>query len=138
MKKEQLKTAVRARLDRVSAALRHLSDDTSVEAIDLFPEWRTGESFEAGDRIRYSGTLYKVVQAHTSQADWTPDKVPALFAPILPGQDGTEPGEWVQPDSTNPYSKGDRVTFEGHTYESLIDGNIWSPAAYPAGWKQVD
>ena len=68
---------------------------------------------------------------------WAPEKAPALFAEILPGQEGTAIGEWVQPDSTNPYSRGDRVMFGGKVYESLIDGNVWSPAAYPAGWQEV-
>ena len=138
MKRTELMAAVRARLTRISAALKVLSDDTAIDALDLFPEWRAGEQYAADDRVRYGEKLYRVVQAHTSQADWTPDIVPALFAPILPGQDGTEPGEWVQPDSTNPYKKGDRVIFEGHVYESLIDGNVWSPSAYPAGWQLVD
>jgi hypothetical protein len=138
MKKETLTTAVRARLAKISNALKALTDETALDTIDLFPAWRVGEAYAVGDRVQYGGQLYRVVQAHTSQADWTPDIVPALFAPILPGQDGTEPGEWVQPDSTNPYKKGDRVIFDGHVYESLIDGNVWSPSAYPAGWQLVD
>lgn len=50
---------------------------------------------------------------------------------------GAAPAAWVQPGSTNPYKIGDRVTFEGATYESLIDGNVWSPTAHPAGWKKL-
>ena len=46
--------------------------------------------------------------------------------------------EWEQPDSTNAYKKGDKVRFEGKVYESLIDNNVWSPSAYPAGWRQVE
>ena len=45
--------------------------------------------------------------------------------------------EWSQPDASNPYSIGDRVIFNGLTYESLIDNNVWSPEAYPAGWSEV-
>ena len=45
--------------------------------------------------------------------------------------------EWGQPDSTNAYSIGDKVLFEGATYESLIDNNVWSPADYPAGWNLI-
>lgn len=138
MTKEALDNAVTARLSEIDTALNAIPDDTAVDAVALFPEWEIGRLYAVGYRLRYGGKLYKVVQAHTSQADWTPDIVPALFAPILPGQDGTEPGEWVQPDSTNPYKKGDRVIFDGHVYESLIDGNVWSPSAYPAGWQLVD
>jgi hypothetical protein len=92
----------------------------------------------AGDRVRFEGVLYKVLQPHTSQSGWAPGSAVSLFARVLPGQDGTEIGEWTQPDSTNPYKKGDRVTFEGKTYESAIDGNVWSPTSYPQGWKLIE
>jgi len=69
MKKETLTTAVRARLTRISNALRALTDETALDTIDLFPAWRAGEAYAVGDRIQYGGKLYKVVQAHTSQAD---------------------------------------------------------------------
>ena len=52
--------------------------------------------------------------------------------------EGAEPAEWVQPTGAHDsYKKGDRVRFEGKNYESLMDGNVWSPAAYPAGWKEL-
>lgn len=115
-----------------------MDDEQASQFTELFPEWNgDGFSYAAGDRVRYGGTLHKVLQDHTSQTTWNPDDAPSLFAEVLPGQDDTEIGDWVQPDSTNPYSKGDRVRFEGKTYESLIDGNVWSPTAYPAGWKEV-
>lgn len=48
------------------------------------------------------------------------------------------PAEWVQPSgATDAYNKGDRVTFNGQVFESVIDANTWSPKAYPAGWKAV-
>ena len=127
--------AIRAGMEEVSAAL---SDERAAELPEFFPAWTPDScSYAVGDRVRYEGTLYKVLQAHESQVSWSPVDAHALFAEILPGQEGTEIGEWVQPDSTNPYSKGDRVMFGGKVYESLIDGNVWSPAAYPAGWKEV-
>ena len=46
--------------------------------------------------------------------------------------------EWVQPTAANPYKKGDKVMFEGRIYESTIDGNVWSPSAYPAGWQLIE
>lgn len=115
-----------------------LTDDAALEAKELFSMWSTDTDYEVDDRVRYEDGLYRVLQNHTSQDDWTPTNAPALFAEILPGQDGTDIGEWVQPDSTNPYMKGDKVTFNGKTYESTIDGNVWSPADYPAGWKEVE
>lgn len=126
--------AIRAGMEEVSAVL---TDERAVELPEFFPAWNPESTYAAGDRIRYEGTLYKVLQGHTSQPSWTPVEAHALFAAVLPGQDGTEIGEWQQPDSTNPYSKGDRVTYNGKTYESLIDGNVWSPEAYPAGWKEI-
>lgn len=127
-------------------ALRHtieqltdnLTDTDAVEAKELFPKWSATEAYTEGMRVRYNDTLYKVLQNHSAQADWSPVNAPALFAEILPGQDGTEIGEWQQPDSTNPYMTGDKVTYEGKTYESTIDNNVWSPTAYPQGWKVVE
>lgn len=115
-----------------------LTEEEAVENVELFPEWVSdGNAYEVGTRVRYNDTLYKVVQAHTSQPDWTPDTAVSLYARILAGQEGTEVGEWEQPDSTNPYKKGDRVIYNGKTYESTIDGNVWSPEAYPQGWQEV-
>ena len=79
-----------------------------------------------GQRVLYDSVLYKVLQAHTSQADWTPVNAPSLFARVLIVDENVIP-EWVQPDSTNPYMKGNRVTHNGITYESLIDNNVWEP-----------
>lgn len=116
-----------------------LSDADALKVPALFPQWSAGSvAYKQGDRVLYQGTLYKVVQSHTSQADWSPDKAPSLFAKVLPGQDGTQAGAWVQPDSTNPYKKGDRVTHNGHTWESLVDGNVWEPGAQGVRqWKQI-
>ena len=93
-----------------------------------------GHAYSVGDVASYDGVLYRAVQAHTSQADWTPDKVPALWTPVA----GAAPDEWVQPvGASDAYRKGDRVLLQGATYESVIDANTWSPAAYPAGWKKL-
>lgn len=116
---------------------------TDEEALDggelLFPRW-SGDSvaYSVGDRVYYDGILYKVVQAHTSLPTWTPDITASLFAKVLINPEGDDVDPWEQPDSTNPYMTGDRVRYEGHIYESLIDYNIWSPAAYPAGWLLVE
>lgn len=87
--------------------------------------------------ISYDGKLYECIQGHTTQADWTPDVVPALFSEIqAPGASGYP--AWVPPTSTVYYNKGDRMTYtDGLNYESLIDNNVWSPEVYPAGWKVI-
>lgn len=128
--------ALRNAVDRAASAL---PDAVAYEVPELYREWDGNDHFyEGGERVTYNGELYKVLQAHPSQTGWTPEDAPSLFAKVLPGQDGTEIGEWVQPDSTNPYMAGDRVLYNGKVYESIIDNNIWSPDAYPGGWSLVE
>jgi hypothetical protein len=128
-------TELRSTIDTLADTL---DDEQAMEMPLLFAEWDGNDVFyDTGKRVTYNGTLYKVLQAHSSQATWTPEAAPSLFAKVLAGQDGTDIGEWVQPDSTNPYMKGDKVTYNGKTYESTIDNNVWSPDVYPAGWKEV-
>lgn len=121
-----------------------LPDEQALLVPSVFPLWQVDVAYEVGFKVRHKDILYKVLQAHTSQADWTPDVAVSLFAKVL-----TEPvvdpetGEidipkWEQPDSTNPYMTGDKVNYDGVIYESTIDNNIWSPADYPAGWKVVE
>ncbi len=102
----------------------------------LSRKWEPGSFMSAGELVEHNEALYTVLQSHQSQEDWTPDVSPSLFAPLLTSPTG-EVLEWVQPESTNPYMKGDRVKYNGKTYESLIDNNVWSPEAYPAGWVEV-
>ena len=115
-----------------------LSDAQALQVPMLFDEFDgNGVAYEVGKRIVYNGVLYKVIQAHTSQAEWTPIAAPSLFAKVINETiDGSIP-EFEQPDSTNPYMKGDRVIFNGKVYESLIDNNVYSPSDYPAGWKEI-
>ena len=115
-----------------------LSDAQALQVPMLFDEFNgNGVAYEVGKRIMFEGVLYKVIQAHTSQAEWTPTAAPSLFAKVINETvDGSIP-EFEQPDSTNPYMKGDRVLFNGKVYESLIDNNVYSPEAYPAGWKEI-
>lgn len=123
----------------IEIAVQSLGAEDALDAVSLFPAWNgSAVTYEAGTKVRYNGDLYTVLQNHTSQGNWTPDSAPSLFARVLPGQDGTEIDEWVQPGSTNPYKKGDKVLFGGHVYESLIDGNVWSPVGYPAGWQLIE
>ena len=119
----------------IEKAAISLSDEDALEAINLFPNW-SGEavSYKVDERVNYENILYKCLQAHTSQAAWTPTAAPSLWAKVLI-PDATVIPEWEQPDSTNPYMKGDKVTFEGVTYESTIDNNVWAPNVY--GWIQI-
>lgn len=94
-----------------------------------------GEEYGAGMVVNRDGVLYRVLQTHTSQPDWDPGSAPSLFARVL-ADPGGDILPWEQPGSTNPYMRGDRVTFGVKTYESLIDNNVWSPDGYPAGWRE--
>ena len=119
---------------------QNLTDEQAITVKDIYPIWDgNGASYQKDYYLTYDGKLYKVLQAHTSQADWAPDAAPSLFAEVLPGQGGTSVGEWVQPGSTNPYQMGDRVTHKGKMWESLIDGNVWEPGAQgsEALWQEV-
>lgn len=115
-----------------------ISDDVALAIPEIFPLWSANSvEYKTGDRVSYENVLYKVLQDHMSQENWKPDVSPSLFAKVLTSTDNT-PKPWEQPDSTNPYKKGDRVTYNGKIYESLIDNNVWSPDGYPAGWKEVE
>lgn len=115
-----------------------VTDDIVALSIQEFYDiWEVGISYSVGRYITHNDVLYKVLTAHTSQDTWTPDVSPSLFAKVLIDPSGETIPEWVQPDSTNAYMMGDKVTFEGITYESMIDNNIWAPTDYPAGWKQI-
>lgn len=85
-----------------------------------------GVKYIVGYRVRYDSDLYKVLQEHESQEAWNPIDAPSLFAKVLIPDPGVIP-EWEQPGSTNGYSKGDKVTHNGKTWESQVDNNVWEP-----------
>lgn len=120
----------------IEKAAISLSDEDALEAVNLFPNWTVGYAYKVDDRVRYNEILYKCLQAHTSQDAWTPVAAASLWAKVLIPDENVIP-EWEQPDSTNAYQIGDKVRYEGQVYESVIPNNIWSPSAYPAGWKLI-
>ena len=124
-------TAQEAALLLCRSIAAELPDEQALAVTALYDEWIAGAAYSAGQRVRWRGTLYKVLQGHVSQAGWTPDAAPSLFAEVLPGQEGNEPeegyAEWVQPGSTNGYSTGDRVLHDGHLWESIVDSNVDEP-----------
>lgn len=111
-----------------------IDDETATEHTDLFSPWVEGIAYEVGNIRSYEGDLYRCVQAHTSQSDWTPDKVPALWTKI--GDPTEEFPEWSQPAGAHDaYAKGDKVSFGGKHWESTVDNNVWQPGVY--GWNEV-
>lgn len=113
-----------------------LTDEQAASFPSAFPEWEAEGTYAAGDRVRVDGRLYKCLQGHDAQGDWSPTQAPSLWAAMLTDPESDEVPEWAQPDSTNAYSVGDRVRFGGKVYVSTIDNNVWSPADYPAGWQE--
>lgn len=115
---------------------QNLEDEQALSVKGLFDEWDgNGVNYKAGYKLRYNDTLYKVLQDHTSQADWIPDVSLSLFAKVLI-PDANVITEWEQPDSTNPYMTGDKVTHNSKTWVSDVDNNVWEPGEY--GWTEVE
>ena len=134
-------TAILRTAMRKFVRIDELQPEDIADLVGLYDPWTVDEAVAVGDIRSYEGKLYKVVQTHTTQADWTPDVTPALWTEIAPPE--TEDGEEIVPDFVQPtgahdaYNAGDKVLFEGKIYESTIDANTWSPTDYPQGWKEV-
>ena len=126
-------------LEKAMTATQSLTEAEAIAATCLYPKW-SGDSvqYTAGQRVQDDGILYTVLHAHTSQPDWKPTAAPSLFAKVLIPDPSVVP-EWEQPDSTNPYMKGDKVKHNGKVWVSLIDNNVWEPGVTgtAALWQEV-
>lgn len=111
-----------------------LPDEDAAHAPMLFERWEAGKEYEIGKRVCYEEKLYKVLQAHTSHDAYPPDISVSLYAEVLIPDPSVIP-EWVQPGSTNPYMKGDKVKHNGKIWVSDIDYNVFEPGV--AGWSEV-
>lgn len=111
------------------------TDEQALAATAVYPVWKEEVEYAVGDRVLYNEVLYKVLITHTSQATWTPDVSASLFAKVLIPDVNVIPG-WEQPDSTNTYMVGDKVTYNGSTWVSIVDNNSWEPGIY--GWEEVE
>ena len=117
------------------------TDEQALEVQALYPDWEDlpdGTVLEEWERVNYKDSLYKVLSTHEKQALYNPVDANYLFSRVLI-PDATVIPEWIQPDYTNAYMTGDKVTHNGKTWESLIDNNSWEPGA--AGteslWKEI-
>ena len=124
----------KAIIDALVKLRNSATDEQALKASALYPKWKVGTAYQKDERVLYNDVLYKVLTDHTSQADWTPDAAPSLFAKVLIPDKNVIP-EWEQPESTNPYGKGDKATHNGKTWRSAIDGNVWEPGVY--GWEEI-
>lgn len=119
----------------------NLDDEKAMEVADLYPAWEPKKTYVADEIIKYGVNkdnetqLYKVIQPHTSQDDWTPDATPSLYKAIGFTDGGVS--IWTQPlGATDAYMKGDTVSFNGELWTSDIDHNVWQPGVY--GWTRSE
>ena len=118
---------------------RQVTDDKEALSLQvLYKQWnkQIGKTLQVGEYINHNDILYKVLQQHVAQDNWAPDVSPSLFAKVLVDPTGETILDWEQPDSTNPYMKGDKVKYNGVIYESEVDNNVWEPGIY--GWVVVE
>jgi hypothetical protein len=121
------------------------SMDADTQAADMlavatvFPKYQIGKAYKVKEVFAYGENavgdpqLYQVLQAHTSAEQWTPDTAASLYKKIGVTEDGYP--EWVQPlGASDAYNTGDVVSYNGKLYKSTINGNVWTPDEYPAGW----
>lgn len=115
----------------IQTAIGYLPDEEAETVTALFPDWEDGKAYAVGDRVKFNGLLYRCVQAHTSQSDWTPDVTPALWV-----RTSTEEWpEWIQPQgSHDAYNTGDKVSHNEKHWISDIDANVYEPGVY--GWTE--
>ncbi len=112
-----------------------LDDETALDNINVFPSWKVGVLYEKDFRLKYDGILYKVLQNHTSQADWTPDVAYSLYVNIADPH--IEWPEWVQPlGSQDAYPLGAKVSHLDKHWISIVDANVWEPGVY--GWEETE
>lgn len=121
-------------INAIKGLRNNIDDETALTAPKFFPAWREDTTYTADERVAYDGVLYKCLQSHTSQKQWTPTDAASLWARVLIPDPEVIP-EWTQPDSTNPYMMGDKVTHNGKTWESVVDNNVWEPGIY--GWSEI-
>ena len=126
---EILRTLIGSNSEKIVSTF---TDENALKVIELYPKWTEGVAVSAGGRYQFNDRLYKCVQAHTTQADWTPDVTPALWVIVSL----EEWPEWVQPTGAHDaYAKGAKVTHSGKKWTSDVDANVWEPGVY--GWSEV-
>lgn len=117
----------------IESAAQALPNETALEVITLHSEWKSGTGYTVGFKVQYGGVLYHCLTAHTAQDEWTPDVSPSLWARVLVEDGRILP--WEQPDSTNGYMTGDKVSHNNSVWISDVDNNVWEPGFY--GWTDI-
>lgn len=142
IKREQEAAAMAAaetKLAEVSreALLADVDDEVALSMVCLYPVWQTGQTYKAGQRLRFGdGGFVKVLQDHTSQADWLPDATPSLYSVI--SDPAEEWPEFKQPTGAHDvYMAGDKTTYKGEHYTCKADNTAHSPEEYPEAWEKA-
>lgn len=111
-----------------------IDDVTATEHAEQFAEWASNVAYPVGALRRYDGQLYRCVQAHTSQDDWTPDAAVSLWSKV--GDPSEEYPAWSQPiGAHDAYNIGDKVTHNGKHWVFTAEANVWAPGVH--GWEEV-
>ena len=121
-------------LPYIQKGAQMLGDTDALEIKTIYPEWDATATYEVDNKVLYNNSLYRCLSVHTAQETWTPTDAPSLWTKVLIPEPGVIP-EWEQPESTNPYMAGDKVTHNGKTWVSTVDNNVWEPGVY--GWNDV-
>lgn len=129
------KEAARAYRAKLDGLISTAADEAALSAVAVFPAWQPEGNYAGGDRVRYGGALYRCLQSHAAQSDWTPDAAVSLWVEIT---DPTiEWPDWTQPEGAHDARPlGDKVTHKGKRWVSIVANNTWEPGAY--GWEEQD
>ena len=138
MKRYDTVEQAQAKKASIDTAGAMLTDEQALTVIDLYDEWAVNKQVYAGNRIQFEGKLYKVLQDHTTQADWTPDVTPALYVEIAPEGEYREIKDNML--STEAFAKGEIGWYKtkDNLWKSTIDANVYTPESYPNGWEKVE
>lgn len=121
----------------IEQAAQSLDDKTASEGAELFRTMQyDGSLIPAGVRINWHGVVKKAAVDLWDTESNNPDNAPTLWADI-----DYKDGIRIIPDTitvTTQFSKGEQGWWGDTLYESLIDANVWTPHAHPAGWQLVE
>lgn len=140
----RMQKALEFKLLYSNKVLASITDDAeAMQYANLYPVWQSDKQYQVGDIISYGlntdqeTQLYRVVQAHSSQAAWTPDTAVSLFTKIGFTEDGTS--IWTQPTGAHDaYMKGDIVGYNGKKYKSTVDNNVYAPSVITGQWEEIE
>lgn len=144
-RQEEQEQSIKSILKTITLA-KDLSHDQKEEILSRYEEYQEDKEYKEGDKFTFEGKIYEVIQEHRSQTTWIPSSTPALYKEFLnvkikdeAGNESEVVAEFRKPTGAHDaYQKGDKVSFEGAIYESIIDANVYSPTEFADGWKKIE